>query len=206
METGHLRLAAHSPSRSCAARLRAAAGRSPGRLIWNITLKHTGNQSHAPPALLPLLLSSPVKNEGEKKTPVLLEVSKHQCRSILGCPDWPHAWQTPTLVCVWFSRLQGTTGCSGVAPRAAGRAFTCFRGCRFTCALTTARSRSSARRRTVARSSPPLATWRITAARTQVGKASGSKIWDGAICLCWFSASSVQMWRLSSAGSSVSLL
>lgn len=109
----------------------------------------------------------------QKNLPCLM--SLHQCRSILGCLDWPHAQQTPTLIWVWFSGLQGTTGCSGVALRAAGRASTCCRGCRFTCALTTARSRSSARRRTAARSSPPLETWRITAAHTQVRKASGSK-------------------------------
>lgn len=176
METGHLRLAAHSPSRSCTARLRAAAGHSPGQLIWNITLKHTGNQQPVT-SLLPWLLSFPVKkNEGEKKCSKNLPclMSLHQCGSILGCLDWPHAQQTSTLIWVWFCGLQGTTGCSGVALRAAGRASTCCRGCRFTCALTTARSRSSARRRTAARSSPPLETWRITVAHTQVRKASGS--------------------------------
>lgn len=63
-----------------------------------------------------------------------------------------HETLTDSFVCP--SRLLGMTECSGVAPKAAGRVFTCCRGCRFTWELTTARSPSSARRRTVARSSP----------------------------------------------------
>lgn len=75
----------------------------------------------------------------------------------------------PCVFFVWFPRHPGTTACSGAARRAAARASTCSRGCRFTWGLTTARSPSSARRRTVARSSPRLETWRTTGAHTQVG-------------------------------------
>lgn len=82
------------------------------------------------------------------------------------CANELCARETLSLVCLV---IPGTTECSGAAQRAAGRASTCCRGCRFTWGLTTARSPSSARRRTVERSSPPPETWRITGAYTQVG-------------------------------------
>lgn len=87
------------------------------------------------------------------------------CRKpICGCRVWPCGG----LRLVGFSRLPGMTECSGVARRAVGRVSTCCRGCRFTWGLTMARSPSSARRRTVARSLPLLETWRTTDGFTQV--------------------------------------
>lgn len=115
--------------------------------------------------------------ENSRNTPHLYNYclkSYQQCRKSI-CV-WPggRLLQTPDLVFMWLSPPppppRGTTECSGAERRAAGRASTCCRGCRFTCGLTTARNRSSARRRTVARSSPLLETWRTTGAYTQVEK------------------------------------